>query len=112
MLQALVGSLGAGLALPTSAAAQHPLFDHLTSGARLQQAQERAAVEAYVPQFLDAHQLQTLDALSEAIVPGSTMARVAPFLDQLLAVESAANQRIRHDRDRAARQAMARPHGQ
>ena len=31
--------------------------------------------------------------LAEAIVPGSTAARVAPFLDQLLAVESAQSQR-------------------
>jgi hypothetical protein len=37
--------------------------------------------------------MKTLEALAEAIVPGSTNARVAPFLDQLLAVDSAANQR-------------------
>ena len=37
--------------------------------------------------------MKTLEAVAEAIVPGSTAARVAPFLDQLLAVESAANQR-------------------
>ena len=43
--------------------------------------------------FLDAHQLKTLTALSEAIVPGSTEAKVAPFLDTLLAVESAQNQK-------------------
>ena len=37
--------------------------------------------------------MKTLDVLSEAIVPGSTEAKVAPFLDTLLAVESADTQR-------------------
>jgi hypothetical protein len=43
--------------------------------------------------FLVDHQSKTLEMVAEAIVPGSTGARVGPFLDQLLAVESAANQR-------------------
>ena len=38
-------------------------------------------------------QSKTLEVLAEAIVPGSTGARVGPFIDQLLAVDSAANQR-------------------
>jgi hypothetical protein len=73
--------------------AQHPVHQHLASPATLEQAQQNAAVAAYTPEFLDAHQLKTLEVLAETIVPGSTMARVAPFLDQLLAVESAENQR-------------------
>ena len=48
---------------------------------------------AATPAFLDPHQAKTLDVLAEAIVPGSTAARVGPFLDQLLAVDSGANQR-------------------
>src|SRR5262249_11810634 len=56
-------------------------------------AQQKAAAGAYVPEFLDEHQLKTLDALAEAIVPGSNSARVAPFLDQLLAVDSIATKR-------------------
>ena len=43
--------------------------------------------------FLDVYQSKTLEVLAEAIVPGSTAARVGPFIDQLLAVDSAANQR-------------------
>jgi hypothetical protein len=43
--------------------------------------------------FLDAHQMRTLESLAEAIVPGSTEAGVAPFLDQLLAVETTEHQR-------------------
>jgi hypothetical protein len=43
--------------------------------------------------FLDDHQAKTLEVLAEAIVPGSTGARVGPFIDQLLAVDSDPNQR-------------------
>ena len=92
-LQALLGSVGAGLALPSIVEAQHPMHQYPPSPAVVQQAQQKAAVAAYTPEFLDAHQLKTLEALAEAIVPGSTTARVAPFLDQLLAVESAQTQR-------------------
>jgi hypothetical protein len=93
-LQILVGAVGAGFALPSTAEAQHPMHVHLASPAALEQAQQKAAAGPYAPEFLDAHQLKTLDALADAIVPGATAARVAPFLDQLLAVESAANQRL------------------
>ena len=92
-LQALIGGVGATFALTSVVDAQHPVHQHLSSPATLEQAQQKAAVSAYTPEFLDAHQLKTLDSLAEAIVPGSTAARVAPFLDQLLAVESAQNQR-------------------
>ena len=92
-LQTLLGSVGAGFALTSVVEAQHPVHQHLASPATLEQAQQNAAVAAYTPEFLDAHQLKTLEALAETIVPGSTTGRVAPFLDQLLAVESAENQR-------------------
>lgn len=92
-LQALLGGVGVGFALPAIVEAQHPVHQHLATPSTLEQAQQKAAVSAYTPEFLDAYQLKTLDVLAEAIVPGSTTARVAPFLDQLLAVESADNQR-------------------
>lgn len=92
-LQALLGSVGAGFALTSVVEAQHPVHQHLASPTTLEQAQQKAAVAAYSPEFLDGHQLKTLETLAEAIVPGSTAARVAPFLDQLLAVESAGTQR-------------------
>jgi hypothetical protein len=92
-LQTLLGSVGAGFALSATADAQHPIHHHLSSAVTLEQAQQRAAVAAYAPEFLDAHQLKTLETLAEAMVPGSTAARVAPYLDQLIAVESPANQR-------------------
>src|SRR5262245_30742258 len=92
-LQTLLGGVGAGFALPAAAEAQHPIHQHLQNPGALEQAQQRASAAAYTAEFLDAHQSKTLEVLAEAIVPGSTAARVAPFLDQLLAVESADNQR-------------------
>jgi gluconate 2-dehydrogenase subunit 3-like protein len=90
-LQALLGGIGAGFALPSTADAQHPMHQHLSNPVAIEQAQQRAVVTASTV-FLDDHQSKTLEAVAEAIVPGSTGARVGPFLDQLLAVESAANQ--------------------
>jgi Gluconate 2-dehydrogenase subunit 3 len=92
-LQTLLGSVGVGFALTSVVEPQHPVHQHLASTTIVEQAQKKAAVAAYKAEFLDAHQLKTLEGLAEAIVPGSTTARVAPFLDQLLAVESAQNQR-------------------
>lgn len=92
VLQSLLGGVGAGLAVPGLAQAQqHPVHQHLAQGTST--AHKKAASAAYTPEFLDGHQLKTLDTLSEAIVPGSTEAKVAPFLDTLLAVESQDNQR-------------------
>lgn len=93
VLQTLLGGVGAGLAAPALVEAQHPVHQHLASAAGVAQAQKKAAAAAYTPEFLDAHQLKTLEVLAEAIVPGSTAARVAPFLDQLLAVESTQSRR-------------------
>ncbi len=92
-LQTLLGGIGAGFALPAAASTQHPMHTHVGNVEAIENAQKKAAVAAYTPEFLDAHQTETLGALAETIVPGSTAARVAPFLDQLLAVDSAANQR-------------------
>jgi hypothetical protein len=93
VLQVLLGGAGAAFALPAAVDAQHPMHQHLANPAAIEQAQQRAAVTAAAPVFLDDHQSKTLVVLAEAIVPGATGARVAPFLDQLLAVDSAANQR-------------------
>ncbi len=92
VLQTLLGGVGATLALPAVLDAEtHPVHRHTAAG--IAQAQERAAAAPYTPEFLDGHQLETLTVLADAIVPGSTTAKVAPFLDQLLAVESAGSQR-------------------
>jgi hypothetical protein len=92
-LQTLLGGVGAGLGLTSVVGAQHPMHQHLANPGVVAEVQERAGAAAYQPAFLDTHQLGTLQSLAEAIVPGSTAAKVAPFLDQLLGVESQANQR-------------------
>ena len=89
----LLGGAGASFVLPAAIGAQHPIHQHLANPEVIEQAQQRAAATAAAPVFLDDHQSKTLEVLAEAIVPGSTGARVGPFIDQLLAVDSAANQR-------------------
>jgi hypothetical protein len=92
-LQVLFGGAAGAFALPAAIDAQHPIHQHLSNAAAVEQAQQRAAVAASTPVFLDPHQAKTLDVLAETVVPGSTGARVGPFIDQLLAVDSGANQR-------------------
>lgn len=89
VLQVIAGSVGAGLAAPSlakaGAAAPH------VHGAP---AAPAAGAAAPAPAgFLDAHQMETLASLAEAIVPGSGEAGVAAFVDQLLAVETQEAQR-------------------
>jgi hypothetical protein len=91
VLQALATGLGSAFALPSAAQAQHPVYRHLSNPGVIDQARQQAAGRTRA--FLDAHQGRTLDALAEAIVPGSTQARVGAFLDRLLAVDSAEHQR-------------------
>jgi hypothetical protein len=92
-LQSVAGGIGAGLVVPGLADAQHPVHQHLASQAKTAAATKKAAAAAYKPEFLDAHQLATLESLAERIVPGSTKAKVAPFIDQLVAVDTPASQR-------------------
>jgi hypothetical protein len=92
-LQTVAGGIGATLAVPGLADAQHPVHQHLADQSKTSAAAKKAAAAAYKPEFLDAHQLATLESLAERIVPGSTKAKVAPFIDQLVAVDSPANQK-------------------
>jgi hypothetical protein len=93
ILQTFAAGVGAAFAIPGIAGAQeHPVQHHMAAGTTAA-AQKKAAAAAYKPELLDAHQMKTLEVLAEAIVPGSTEAKVAPFLDTLVAVDSAENQR-------------------
>jgi hypothetical protein len=87
VLQVLAGSVGAGLAAPSLTSAE-------SSHAHAPQAAAPAAeAAATFPGFLDAKQLETLASIAEAVVPGSTEAGVAAFVDRLLAVETRERQR-------------------
>lgn len=81
VLQALAGSVGAGLAAPSLAGAQAPHAHSASVPPAVSTAQAAAT-------FLDANQLETLASLAEAVVPGSSEAAVAAFVDQLLAAET------------------------
>lgn len=91
MLQVLVASVGSGAVAPLLAH-NHPIGGHVENPG-VDQADAKSKAPAYKPEFLDAHQFATLQSLAERIVPGSARARVSEFVDQLLAVDAAANQR-------------------
>lgn len=88
VLQVLAGGVGAGLAAPAFATGD---TSHVHGGGPPPAAVAGQAAAA--PAFLDANQLDTLASLAEAIVPGSSEAGVAAFVDRLLAVDTRERQR-------------------
>jgi hypothetical protein len=83
--QVLQGLLaGAGAAIPGATLA-HPMAAAATPVA-VQSATAKARAASWKPEFLDAHQLATVQALCELIVPGSVAAHSDRFIDALLAV--------------------------
>jgi len=87
VLQVLASSVGAGLAAPALARGEAP---HAHAAAA---AAEAPAAATALPTLLDASELEMLKSLAETIVPGSTEAGVAAFVDQLLAVDTQEKQR-------------------
>jgi hypothetical protein len=88
VLQGLIAGVGA--AIPGAARA-HPATPAGASPAEVQAAAARAKAPDWKPQFLDAHQLATLQGLCERIVPGSLAAGSDRFIDALLAVDTRDN---------------------
>ncbi len=88
MLQGLLAGVGA--AIPGATAA-HPLAQGAPRPAAVQAAAAKAKAADWKPEFLDAHQLATVQALCERIVPGSLAARSDRFIDALLAVDTRDN---------------------
>lgn len=86
MVRRLLAGMGTGAAWPL-AAASHPIRELLRNDAVLESAEKLAAVD-WKPIFLSARQNESLIALAEAIVPGSTKAQVNRFLDLLLSVDT------------------------
>lgn len=91
VLQGLLGGVGAGLA-GSALAEAHPVQHHMASPTAVAEAAKKAAAPNWKPEFLDLHQHDTLAALAERIVPGSTAARSSQFIDRLLAVDTRENQ--------------------
>jgi Gluconate 2-dehydrogenase subunit 3 len=86
-LQRLAIGVGAMVVVPPGMP-PHPVHRHLRAADAIADAHAQANAAEYAPTFVDAHQLATVRALAEAIVPGSTEARSAEFIDQLLAVST------------------------
>lgn len=91
-MQSLLAGMGALTAWP-QIASSHPVFGHLSDDETLTKADARAAAAKWTPEFLNSHQNQTLDLLSERIVPGSRQAHVNRIIDLLLTVDTAENRR-------------------
>jgi hypothetical protein len=91
-IQRLAMTAGGLLIFPGIATA-HPIQHHLRDANALELADAKAAASDYVPEFLDQHQFEMLQTLAERIVPGSTRANSAQFIDQLLAVSTSEDQR-------------------
>jgi hypothetical protein len=81
---------GAGAAMPL-VAASHPIYKLLANDAILAEA-EKLGTADWHPVFLSGQQNETLTALAESIVPGSTKAQVNRFIDLLLSVDNSENQ--------------------
>lgn len=98
MVQRLIGTAGGGAALvtlgPLANAAEDKSNSAVDPGGQsaAQQAAAPASTE-WSPEFLDAHQNETLTVLAERIIPGSSRAQVNRMIDLLLTVETPAGQR-------------------
>jgi hypothetical protein len=92
VIQQLATGAGGLLIFPLVASA-HPVQHHLRDETAVGLADAKAGAPDYVPEFLDLHQLETVRLLAECIVPGSTRANSGPFIDQLLTVARADDQR-------------------
>jgi hypothetical protein len=91
MVRRLLAGMGAGAAWPV-VAASHPIFDHLNNNVIFDEA-EKLGVADWRPIFLNGQQNETLIALAESMVPGSTRAQVNRFIDLLLSVDKPKSQR-------------------
>ena len=87
----MLGGVTAGIAFPGLAAA-HPVRELLADSSALAKADASVAAEDWTPEFLDSFQAASLTALAERIIPGSSRAQVARFIDTLLSVDKLDNQ--------------------
>ncbi len=90
MVQRLLAGAGAGAAWPL-VATSHPIYAPLGNDTIFDRA-ENLSDANWKPAFLSGQQNETLTALAESIVPGSTRAHVSRFVDLLLSVDKPENQ--------------------
>jgi Gluconate 2-dehydrogenase subunit 3 len=87
----MLGGVTAGVAFPGLAAA-HPVRELLGDASILDRADASVAAADWTPEFLDSFQAETLTALAERIIPGSSSAQSTRFIDTLLSVSKLENQ--------------------
>jgi Gluconate 2-dehydrogenase subunit 3 len=92
LLQTLAGGTASAFAVPALASG-HPIGEHLRDQAKVTNADTKARAANWKPAYLDLHQVETVRVLSEKIVPGSTAAKSAEFIDSLLSVDTEESQR-------------------
>jgi Gluconate 2-dehydrogenase subunit 3 len=86
MVRRLVTGAAAGAAWPL-VAVSHPIHELLRNAAVLDEAEKLGAAD-WKPLFLNTQQDESLIAIAESIVPGSTKAQVNRFIDLLLSVDA------------------------
>jgi hypothetical protein len=91
VVRRLLAGMGAGAAWPM-VASSHPIHEILRNDGILEEAEKQGAAN-WKPVFLNVQQNESLIALAERIVPGSTRAQVNRFLDVLLSVSTEKHKR-------------------
>jgi hypothetical protein len=90
LLQRALTGLGVAIAAPLGASA-HPVHQHIADG-NVESAAATVTGDAWLPEFLNSQQNETVVGLAEAVVPGSTQVLVNRVVDRCLAVDTAENQ--------------------
>jgi len=86
----LLAGMAVGATVPFLASG-HPIWKHFENAELLERAERSAGDDK--PAFLNREQYVSLVAASETILPGSTKAGVAKFIDLLLSVDTPRNQK-------------------
>ena len=86
MVRRVVAGAAAGAAWPL-VAASHPIHELLRNDAILDEPEKLEAAD-WKPLFLNVEQSESLAAIAQSIVPGSTGAQVNRFIDLLLSVDT------------------------
>jgi hypothetical protein len=91
-VQRLLTGAGGTLIVP-ALKAEPAVHKHLVDAAGVEAPDASAVAADWTPEFLDAHQNESLIALAERIIPGSGQAQVNRLIDLLLTVDTPVNQK-------------------